>query len=45
LQLVRALSGLNIIGADLVEVSPPFDTGEITSLLGANLLYELLCVL
>ena len=45
LQLVRALRGLNIIGADLVEVSPPFDTGEITSLLAANLLYELLCVL
>jgi guanidinopropionase len=45
LQLVRALRGLNIIGADLVEVSPSFDTGEITSLLAANLLYELLCVL
>ena len=45
LQLVRALRGLNIIGADLVEVSPPFDTGEITSLLGANLLYELLCIM
>jgi guanidinobutyrase len=42
---VRALRGLNIIGADLVEVSPQFDTGEITSLLAANLLYELLCVL
>jgi agmatinase len=45
LQLVRALQGLNIIGCDLVEVSPPFDTGELTSLLAANLLYELLCVL
>jgi agmatinase len=45
LNLVRALKGLNIIGCDLVEVSPPFDTGEITSLLAANLLYELLCVL
>jgi agmatinase len=45
LQLVRALRGLNIIGADLVEVSPQFDAGEITSLLAANLLYELLCVL
>jgi arginase family enzyme len=28
-----------------VEVSPPYDSGEITSLLAANLLYELLCVL
>lgn len=45
LELVRALQGLNIVGCDLVEVSPPFDTGEITSLLAANLLYELLCVL
>jgi agmatinase len=45
LQLVRALKGLNIVGCDVVEVSPPFDTGEITSLLAANLLFELLCVL
>jgi guanidinobutyrase len=45
LNLVRALKGLNIVGCDLVEVSPPYDTGEITSLLAANLLYELLCVL
>ena len=43
--LVRALRGLNIVGCDLVEVSPPYDTGEITSLLAANLLFELLCVL
>lgn len=45
LELVRELKGLNIVGCDLVEVSPPYDTGEITSLLAANLLYELLCVL
>ena len=45
LELVRALRGLQIIGCDLVEVSPPYDTGEITSLLAANLLYELICVL
>src|SRR5215475_8558330 len=44
LELVRALSGLRIVGGDLVEVSPPYDTGEITSLLAANLLYEMLCV-
>jgi agmatinase len=44
IELVRALRGLNIVGCDLVEVSPPFDTGEITSLLAANLLFELLCV-
>ena len=45
LELVRELAGLNIVGCDLVEVSPPYDSGEITSLLAANLLYELLCVL
>jgi agmatinase len=45
LELVRALRGLNIVSCDLVEVSPPYDTGEITSLLAANLLFELLCVL
>lgn len=45
LTLVRALRGLDIVGCDVVEVSPPYDTGEITSLLAANLLFELLCVL
>lgn len=45
IELVRSLQGLNLVGCDLVEVSPPYDTGEITSLLAANLLYELLCVL
>lgn len=45
LELVRSLRGLNIVGCDLVEVSPPYDTGELTSLLAANLLFELLCVL
>jgi guanidinopropionase len=44
-ELVRALHGLHILGADLVEVSPPFDNGELTSLLAANLLFELLCVM
>jgi agmatinase len=45
LELVRMLRGLNIVGCDLVEVSPPYDSGEITSLLAANLLYELICVM
>ena len=42
--LVRTLKGLKLVGCDLVEVSPPYDNGEITSLLAANLLYELLCL-
>ncbi|MBY5932767.1 agmatinase [Tateyamaria omphalii] len=45
LQLIRALRGLNIVGCDLVEVSPPYDTSGNTALTGANILYELLCVL
>ncbi len=45
LQLVRALRGLNLVGADVVEVSPPFDSSGITSLLAANLLHEILCIL
>jgi len=45
LQLIRALSGINIVGCDLVEVSPPYDTTGNTGLTAANLLYELLCIL
>lgn len=44
LELVRGLQGLTLVGADLVEVSPPYDSGEITSLLAANLIYEMLCL-
>ncbi|WP_434583435.1 agmatinase [Klebsiella sp. R390] len=42
---IRQLAGLNLIGADLVEVSPPFDQGNLTSLTGATLMFELLCQL
>jgi agmatinase len=45
LDLVRELKGLNLVGCDLVEVSPPYDSAEITSLLAANLLFEQLCLL
>jgi agmatinase len=45
-ELLRGLRGLPIAGCDLVEVSPPFDgPGQITSLLAANLLFEMLCVI
>jgi guanidinopropionase len=43
--MVRLLGGLHIVGADLVEVSPPLDPTGLTALTGATLLYELLCVL
>ncbi len=45
LELIRGCNGLNIVGADLVEVSPPYDTSGNTALVGANLLYEMLCIL
>lgn len=45
LQLIRGLKGLNIVGCDLVEVSPPYDPSGNTALTAANLLYEMLCVL
>lgn len=45
LQVVRKLAGLNIIGADLVEVSPPFDASGATAYLGASIMFELLCVM
>jgi agmatinase len=45
-RLVRGLAGIDLVGADVVEVSPPFDgPGQITALLAANLLFELLCVI
>ncbi|MEM7744185.1 MAG: agmatinase [Pseudomonadota bacterium] len=43
--MIRKLEGLNIIGADMVEVSPPFDVGGITALNGATVMFELLCVM
>ncbi len=45
MELIRALRGANIVGADLVEVSPPYDPSGNTALTGANILYEILCVL
>jgi len=43
--LVRGLNGLDLVGADVVEVSPPFDYANITALAGATMAYELLCLL
>jgi len=45
LLLIRALLGHDIVGADLVEVSPPYDQGGITSLLAANILFETISVI
>ena len=43
--LIRGCSGLNIIGADMVEVAPSFDPSGSTAMVGANILFELLCVI
>jgi len=43
--LIRGLQGLQFVGADLVEVSPAYDSAEITSLLAASLLFEFLCLM
>lgn len=45
IEIIRGCQGLNIVGADLVEVSPPFDVAGLTSVTAANLLFEMLCVL
>ncbi len=43
--LLRGLRGLALIGGDVVEVSPPFDPSGNTALVGATMMYEILCVL
>ncbi|WP_170376114.1 agmatinase [Ruegeria atlantica] len=45
LQLIHALAGVNVVGCDLVEVSPPYDATGNTALTAANLLFEMLCIL
>jgi guanidinopropionase len=44
-RLIRGLRGIDFVGADLVEVSPPFDPSGNTALVGANLMFEILCLL
>jgi agmatinase len=45
LELIQGCKGLNVIGGDLVEVSPPYDLSGNTALTAANLLFEMLCVM
>lgn len=45
MRLLRALRGIDFIGGDLVEVSPPFDVGGLTAFNGASVLFEILCLL
>lgn len=43
IEIIRGVFGTRLIGADLVEVSPPYDSTGNTALLAANLLFEMLC--
>ena len=43
--MIRGLSGLNLVGGDVVEVAPPFDPSGATALVGATIMFEILCVL
>jgi guanidinopropionase len=44
-RIIRGLRGLNIVGADIVEVSPPFDLSGNTALIAATIMYEILCII
>lgn len=44
LEILRALRGINIVGMDIVEVSPPYDHAEITALAGATIAMEMICL-
>jgi len=43
--LLRGLRGLDLVGGDVVEVSPPYDLSGNTALVAATMMYEILCVL
>lgn len=43
--VLRAMRGLNIVGADIVEVAPAYDSGDVTAVAGANLAYELITLM
>ena len=43
--MIRMFRGVQLIGADVVEVAPPFDPSGNTALVAATMMYELLCIL
>jgi len=45
LELLRGLNGIDFVGADVVEVAPPYDPSGNTALVAATLMYECLCLL
>ncbi len=45
LEIVRNLKGVNFVGMDVVEVSPPYDHADVTSIAGATLAYDWICLM
>jgi agmatinase len=45
LEIIRGLDGMDIVGADVVEVSPPYDVSEITALSAAHIAHDILCLM
>jgi agmatinase len=45
LGILRAMQGLRVVGADVVEVAPAYDVSEITALAGATVALEALCLM
>ena len=44
-QLLRGLQIRNLVGADIVEISPPYDQSELTALVGVDTMFEMLCLM
>jgi guanidinopropionase len=44
-QMLRGLQGLDLVGGDVVEVAPPFDPSGNTAVVGATMMFEILCLL
>jgi agmatinase len=45
LEIIRGMAGIRIVGADVVEVSPPYDHAETTALAAASIAHEMLCLM
>jgi guanidinopropionase len=45
MRMLRGLRGLGLVGADLVEVAPPFDPAGVTAIAGATMMFEILCLM
>ena len=43
MEIIRGCAGMNVIGGDMVEVSPPYDNNGTTATIAANLAFEMLC--